>query len=112
MPRRHESQEGESARRTSTGISLVVVDETGQCRAELNATNSVPALYLAGQDGVDRAWLEVAGDAPRLVFRDEKKRQRLVLGGFSLYLDSGVTEVRPTSSLVLMTEHGKLWKAP
>ena len=91
---------------------LEVVDETGQRRIELNATNSVPALYLAGRDGVDRAWLEVVGDAPRLVFRDERKRQRLVLGSFSLDLDSGVTEVRPTSSLVLMTEHGKLWKAP
>jgi hypothetical protein len=91
---------------------LLVVDEAGQRRAELAVTNSVPALYLAGRDGVDRAWLEVAGDAPRLVFRDDKKRQRLVLGGFSLSLDSGVTEVRPTSSLVLITEDGKIWRAP
>ena len=91
---------------------LVVVDEAGQRRAELNVTNSVPALYLAGRDGVDRAWFEVAGDAPRLVFRDENKRQRLVLGGFSLHLDSGVTEVRSTSSLILMTENGKIWRAP
>jgi hypothetical protein len=91
---------------------LVVVDEAGQRRAELNVTNSVPALYLAGRDGLDRAWLEVAGDAPRLVFRDDKKRQRVVLGGFSLPLDSGVTEFRPTSSLVLITENGKIWRAP
>jgi hypothetical protein len=91
---------------------LVVVDEAGERRAELNATKSIPALYLTGRDGVDRVWLEVAVDGPRLVFRDERKRQRLVLGGFNLYPDSGPTEVRPTSSLVLMTEDGKFWKAP
>jgi hypothetical protein len=40
--------------------------------ASLNVSGSdVPALYLAGEDGVDRAWLEVAGNRPTFVFRDE-----------------------------------------
>src|SRR5438128_9387334 len=47
---------------------LVIVYEAGRRRAELSVTNAVPALYLAGADGVDRVWLEVASDTPRLVF--------------------------------------------
>ena len=80
------------------------------------------ALYMAGRDGVDRAWLEV-GDSPVLVFRDEVQNQRVVLGGFTLwstvkaggqYIDlRGTGERRPTSSLVLIGEDGKVhWKAP
>ena len=68
---------------------------------------------MVADSGIDRAWLEVSGNRPVLVFRDDAGRQRLVLGGFSLYLNSGVTEVRPTSSLVLIAEDGRiLWKAP
>ncbi len=71
------------------------------------------AFYLAGRDGIDRAWFEVSGDNPALVFRDASKRQRLVLGGFTLHYQTGVSEVRPTSSLVLVGEEGTvLWKAP
>src|SRR5437762_6361505 len=44
---------------------FIVTDAAGNRRAELGVTESgVPALYLAGSDGVDRVWLEVAHDAP------------------------------------------------
>ncbi len=105
---------------TPTGIpaelrakSFVVVDDAGMRRAVLNVTNDVAALYLAGSDGVDRTWFEVAGNEPRIVFRDSAKRQRLILGGFTLSLTSGVTELRPVSSLVLIDADGRIsWKVP
>jgi hypothetical protein len=93
---------------------LSLYDEKETRRTSLQVTASgVPMLSLAADSGIDRAWLDVANNRPNLVFRDEAGRQRLVLGGFSLYLTSGVTELRPTSSLVLIAEDGKiLWKAP
>lgn len=104
------------------GPSLNLYDKNDKRLAALAASETgVPALYLAGQDGVDRAWLEVAGNSPQLVFRDKAMRQRVVLGGFTLWLgpegkidiDKGVPKVRQTSSLVLINENGKvIWSAP
>jgi hypothetical protein len=93
---------------------LALYDEKETRRTSLQVTASgVPMLSLAADSGIDRAWLEVAGNRPALVLRDEAGRQRVVLGGFSMYLKSGVTELRPTSSLVLIAEDGRiLWKAP
>ncbi len=93
---------------------LALYDETETRRTSLAvASSGVPGFYLAADSGIDRAWLEVSDNRPRLVFRDEAGRQRLVLGGFSLYLTSGVTEFRPTSSLVLIAEDGRIvWKVP
>lgn len=102
-------------------VALNLFDKNGVARTRLSASD-FSALYMAGRDGVDRAWLEV-GDSPVLVFRDELRNQRLVFGGFTLwstvkaggqYIDlKGSGERRPTSSLVLMSEDGKvLWKAP
>ena len=92
---------------------LFLFDKNSMAAAWLSVVEGTPALQLKGSDGVDRAWLEVTGNAPRLVFRDEGKRQRLVLGRFSLSYTTGVTEHRPTSSLVLIDEGGMIiWKAP
>ncbi len=93
---------------------LALHHETGRRLASLQVhSTGTSALYLAGKNGADRAWLEVAGDAPRLVFRDEFARQRVVLGAFTISYTTGVNERRPTSSLVLFDKDGKvLFKAP
>jgi len=76
-------------------------------RGVLESGTSV--IYLGGQDGIDRAWLEVSGNAPTLVFRDQTGNQRVVLGGFALHLALGATQIRPTSSLVLIGEDGRIF---
>ena len=99
-----------SLRTSDRGTPKLALYDDKEIRRTSLATSG---LYMAADSGIDRAWLEVSGNRPVLVFRDDAGRQRLVLGGFSLYLNSGVTEVRPTSSLVLIAEDGRiLWKAP
>jgi hypothetical protein len=97
------------------GSKVILYDEGEQAvvRMGVNEGSGTAALYLGGRDGIDRAWLEVRDGEPTLVFRDRTSNQRMVLGSFSLYLASGVTEVRPASSLVLIGNDGKvLFKAP
>lgn len=101
---------------------FIAYDKNEQSLARFGVSKyGTAALYLAGQDAIDRAWLEVSGNAPTLVFRDELTRQRVVLGGFTLWLGPGgkidvargVGENRPTSSMVLIDGDGKvIWQAP
>ncbi|OGQ82565.1 MAG: hypothetical protein A3F90_18070 [Deltaproteobacteria bacterium RIFCSPLOWO2_12_FULL_60_19] len=103
--------------------SIQLFDKEGAPRVAIDLLENTPALYLKGRDGIARAWLEVSGDSPRLVFRDAQQNQRVVLGSFTLYSKTkdgsqyvdlkGEGEYRATSSLVLAGEDGKvLWKIP
>lgn len=84
-----------------------VYHEAGRNLVSLSVLSSgTSALDFAGEDGIDRAWLEVRGNPPVLVFRDEFKEQRVVLGGFTICYTTGVSERRPTASLVLFDKDG------
>ena len=72
------------------------------------------AVMSIGDEIYGRIFLEVVKDGPRLTLQDEKHNERAVLGSTQLkHKDTGRTETRAVSSLVLFGADGKVvWSAP
>jgi len=76
--------------------------------------DDLPVLVLHDERGRARIDLSVFQGGPSLIIQDDNRRARAILGYVGAeHLARGVGEHRPSSSLVLLDDEGKLiWKAP
>jgi len=89
--------------------------DTGEQRVELVVNDQGPFLSLWDTESGLRVLLGLTGEgSPELRLVDQKNRIRAVLGTTRLtHPDTGSTEIRAPSSLVLFDEDGNVvWSAP
>ena len=89
---------------------VALVDAEGNARIALGLTESEPVLNIIDTQKNYRVWIDERG----VSVRDKSNRNRAVLGTTQLtHPNTGSTEIRAPSSLVLFDEDGNVvWSAP
>ena len=94
--------------------TLTLADRAGNMRALLGTEGDATVLSLHDKAGKQRAVLSTEGDSAALTLDDKAGKQRAVLGNTDLENhETGATEHRATSSLVLLNNQGRVvWGSP
>jgi len=95
---------------TGDDAMVGLVDAEGNTRISLSLIESEPVLNIIDTQKNYRVWIDERG----VSVRDKSNRNRAVLGTTQLtHPNTGSTEIRAPSSLVLFDEDGNVvWKAP